>query len=69
MLVTWRTSLHVTEKEEKESTAIKVTAEVKNCGRCVMPLKGENIQSWKSYHIWSLSIPKQNLKGRSYSPC
>jgi len=36
---------------------------------CNAPLKGENIQSWKSYHVWSLSIPKQDLKGRSYSPC
>lgn len=36
LLVTQRISMHMTEEEEKENTAIKVTVEMKNCRECVM---------------------------------
>ena len=36
LLVTQKISMPMTEEEEKENTAIKVTVEVKNCGECVM---------------------------------
>lgn len=36
LVVTQKISMPMTEEEEKENTAIKVTAEVKNCGECVM---------------------------------
>lgn len=36
LLVTQKISMPMTEEEEKENTAIKVTVEVKNCSECVM---------------------------------
>lgn len=53
----------MTEEEEKENTAIKVTVEVKNCGDCVMHHwkdAEENIANEKSYPIYP-AIPKHNL--------
>lgn len=34
--LTQKISMPMTEEEEKENTAIKVTVEVKICGECVM---------------------------------
>lgn len=63
LLVTQKISMPMTEEEEKENSAIKVTVEVKNCGECVIHHckdAGENIPNWKSYHIYP-AIPKQEL--------
>lgn len=61
--MTQKISMPMTEEEEKENTAIKVTVEVKNCGDCVMHHwkdAEENIANEKSYPIYP-AIPKHNL--------
>lgn len=57
----------MTEEEENENTAIKVTVEVKNCGECVMhhwKNAGENVPKVFSY-LSCYSKAGINLKRRS----
>lgn len=69
LVVTQKISMPVTEEEEKENSAIKVTVEVKNCGECVMHHRKKCRRKHTKLKVLSyLSCYSKagiNLKGRS----